>query len=412
MQHGVRLQDLTPAADPGAGRNGATTALCGYDARAVTDVLIRADTTRSPEMRHEVPLAIPDPFLYAEQNGRRHVVVGAMEIPRIQELGTDLEPHPLEEFGLDELIEKGLKHHEVGLDIALRACRSFGVTSAAVPDTFPLELADHLRANGIEVRADRELFVARRRVKSDAERAGIRRAQRAAEAGMAAACELLRRAEPDGDTLHLDGEPLTCERIKLAVEHAFSTHGAAAEEFIVSHGAQTAIGHEMGSGPIAPGEPVLLDLWPRDRDSGCYADMTRTFAVGAPSDELREYQRLCREAINRAVAAIKPGVLGSEVNRLVCELFHEHGYPTLLSKEPGTVLEDGFFHGLGHGVGLEVHEQPILGRLGEELVAGDVVTVEPGLYRSGFGGCRLEDLVHVTDDGAEVLTDFPYDLEP
>ena len=99
--------------------------------------------------------------------------------------------------------------------------------------------------------------------------------------------------------------------------------------------------------------------------------------------------------------------------KLVCELFEEHGQKTALSKPPGEVLENGFFHGLGHGVGLEVHEAPGMGRGATgELLAGDVVTLEPGLYRQGFGGCRLEDLVLVTEDGAENLTDFPYDLKP
>src|SRR6184192_671046 len=283
---------------------------------------------------------------------------------------------------------------------------------ASVPSTFPLEVADHLRANGIEVKADRELFIGRRRVKNDAELAGIRRAQRAAEGAMQAARELLRAAEPQNGGLVVDGEPLTCERLKLAVEQVFTEHGVFADEFIVSHGAQTAIGHDMGSGPIAPNEPICLDLFPRDRESGCYADMTRTFVVGEPSDELREYHKLCREALDRAVAAVKPGIPGKDLNRLACDIFEEHGFPTLLSKQPGEVLKDGFYHSLGHGVGLEVHEEPALGRGPGELVAGDVIAVEPGLYRNGYGGCRLEDLVHVTEDGAEILTDYPYDLEP
>jgi Xaa-Pro aminopeptidase len=378
----------------------------------VADVLIYADSLRSPEMRHEVPIAIPDPFLYAERNGERHAVASSFELDRITSVAPDLEVLPPEEFGLDELYGQGLSRDEIELEIVLRAVRRFGIEQAAVPATFPLELADHLRANGIEVSAARAQFVARRRVKNPAELAGIRRAQRAAEAAMTAARDLLRSAEQQNGGLVVDGEPLTCERVKLAVEQAFMANGAFADEFIVSHGAQTAVGHDMGSGPIAPDEPVCLDLFPRDRESGCFADMTRVFVVGEPSDELREYHRLCREALERSVAAVKPGIAGSELNRICCEVFEEHGYPTLLSKQPGEVLKDGFYHSLGHGVGLEVHEQPNLGRGPGDLVAGDVIAVEPGLYRHGYGGCRLEDLVLVTEDGAEVLTEYPYDLEP
>jgi Xaa-Pro aminopeptidase len=264
----------------------------------------------------------------------------------------------------------------------------------------------------VQVHADRRHFVERRRVKNEAELAGIRRAQRAAEAAMDAARELLRSAERQNGGLLVEGEPLTCERIKLAVEQAFTANGAFADEFIVSHGPQTAIGHDMGSGPIAPDEPVCLDLFPRDRESGCFADMTRVFVVGQPSDELQEWHRLCKEALERSVAAVKPGVAGSELHKISCDVFEQHGYPTLRSKEPGEVLQDGFYHSLGHGVGLEVHEEPTLGRAPGELVAGDVIAVEPGLYRNGYGGCRLEDLVLVTENGGEVLTDYPYDLEP
>jgi Xaa-Pro aminopeptidase len=378
----------------------------------VADVLIHADSIRSAEMRHEVPVAVPDPFLYAEHEGSRHVVASSFELDRITAVAPDIEVLPYEEFGLDELYAQGLTRHQIDLEVVLRAARRFGVEQAVVPSTFPLEVADSLRANGIEVTADRENFVQRRRVKSDAELAGIRRAQHAAEAGMTAARELLRAAERQNGNLVVDGEPLTCELIKVAVERAFTANGAFADEFIVSHGAQTAVGHDMGSGPIEPGEPVCLDLFPRDRESGCFADMTRVFVVGDPSDELAEYHRLCREALEQSVAAVRPGVAGSELNRICSKVFEEHGYPTLLSKKPGEVLRDGFYHSLGHGVGLEVHEDPSLGRGPGELVAGDVIAVEPGLYRHGYGGCRLEDLVLVTEDGPEVLTDYPYDLAP
>src|SRR4029078_2596958 len=181
-----------------------------YDAPAVADVLIYADTIRSPEMRHEVPLAVPDPFLYAERDGQQHVVLSSFELDRRAEVAPNLNALPYEELGIDELYAQGLSRPEIELETILRAARRFGVERAVVPATFPLEVADHprahrlvpatfplevadhLRANGIEVTADREYFVQRRRVKNDAELAGIRRAQRAAEGGVDAAPELLR----------------------------------------------------------------------------------------------------------------------------------------------------------------------------------------------------------------------------
>ena len=375
------------------------------------DVIIWADTLRSPEMRHEVPVVVPDPFLYLERDGERHVVITPFEVERVQ--GHDgLQPHAHEEFGWDDLVKQGIPMEEVELGTAVRAVKELGVEKAVVPATFPVELADRLRAEGVEITPDRETFVQRRRVKSEAELEGIGRAQRGAEAGMDAARELFRRAEERDGSLLLDGEPLTCERVKNAIQQAFTELNLLCEEFIVSHGAQTAIGHEMGFGEIKPNEPIVLDLWPRDRESSCYADMTRTFVIGEPSEELATYQKLVYEALQRSLAAVKPGVAGRDVYVVASELFHEAGYPTGLHKKDGEVLENGFFHGLGHGVGLEVHEQPWLSRYPGELVEGDVITLEPGLYRNGYGGCRLEDLVLVTKDGGELLTDYPYDLKP
>ena len=376
------------------------------------DVLIYADSIRSPEMRREVPIAIPDPFLYVERDGVRHVVVTSFEIDRVRTVPGAPMPHAYEEFGYDELIAQGLSRKDVDLEVVVNACLELGVAEAAVPWSFPARFADRLREAGVAVHPERELFEGRRRVKSEGQLAGIRRAQRAAEEAMDAARALLRRAEPDGGALLLDGAPLTSERIKAAILEIFTARGMASEEFIVSHGAQSAVGHEMGSGAIAAGEPIVIDLWPKDIETACYADMTRTFVVGEPPEEIARYHALCREALDRSLDAIRAGRTGAEVFGLACEVFHEAGEPTQLSKKPGEVLEDGFYHGLGHGVGLEVHEEPSLGRTPATLVAGDVVTVEPGCYRRGYGGVRLEDLVLVTEDGAENLTDYPYALEP
>ena len=378
----------------------------------MSDLLIRGDTVRSPELRHEVPVVIPDPFIYAEKDGRRVVVIHSLEIPRVRESASGLEVVPIEQLGADELYGAGMTGWEVDLELALRACRELGIAKATVPAGFPVGHADHLRANGIEIVVDRDVFDNRRRAKNETELRGIRRAQKACEAALDVARDLLRRAEPNGAGLEVDGRPLTSERIKRAIEDVFADHDVEGSDMIVSHGPQTAVGHDMGSGQIKPNEPIVFDLFPRDKETGCYADMTRTYVVGEPSDEVKKWYGLVKEALEKSTAGVRPGVNGRVLYELVCDIFHGAGYKTQLNKEPGEVLEDGFFHGLGHGVGLEVHELPNMGRIGHDLIPGDVVTVEPGLYRSGYGGLRLEDLVLVTEDGYEVITDYPYGLQP
>ena len=378
----------------------------------MTDVLIHADTFRSPELRHEVALGVPDPFLYAEIGGVRHIVIGAMEIPRLATFGL-YELHPFEEYGSDELIASGLSYGELRREVPVRAVKALGLERASVPETFPLWFADRLRAEGVELTVDGELFDERRRAKTEPELAGIRRAQRAAEAGMDAARDLLRRAAPNGDGLAVDGAPLTVERIKNAMAQAFAANGTSADDFIVAPGPQGAVGHDMGSGPVRAGVPIVIDVWPRDNETSCYADMTRTFVVGDVPDDVARWHGLCKQALDAAVERIRHGVDGRSVYDVTCDIFEAAGEPTQRTKEAGKPLAEGFFHGLGHGVGLEVHEQPGMGLASKnELRSGDVVTVEPGLYRQGFGGVRLEDLVLVTAGGPENLTQYPYDLAP
>lgn len=221
-------------------------------------------------------------------------------------------------------MSRGTERDEAQLEVAVRACLGLGLERANVPGDFPIDLADRVRAAGIELVVDRRRFADRRRVKTPAELAGIRRAQAAAEAGMRAAAELLRAAQPDGDGdgdgLLAGGEPVTCERVREAIMEAVSRAGASpGDELIVSHGAQTASGHEFGSGPIRAGEPVVIDLWPRDPESACFADMTRTFVVGEVPDELRRYHVLTRESLARSLAAVRAGASGQEIFRISCE---------------------------------------------------------------------------------------------
>jgi Xaa-Pro aminopeptidase len=378
----------------------------------VADVLILGDTVRSPELRHEVPVPIGDPFVYAEVNGRRVAVVWSVEGDRIAVVDPTIEIVPSETFPSDELIRTGVDLYDIGPALTVRIVESLGIRSARVPGAFPLRHADALRDAGIELVPDQRFFDDRRRRKTETELAGIRRATRAAEAGMGAIAELLARSEPGDGGRVVDGEPLTCELLRAAAMEVFAEHGCRGDDLIVAHGPQAADGHATGSGRVGNDDHLVCDLYPYDLESACYSDMTRTFAVGTPAPEIAAWHEHTREALELARSTIRAGVNGADVNRVVCDLYEGLGYPTSLSKPEGTVLREGFNHSLGHGVGLDVHEAPYLGKTGHDLIAGDVVTLEPGLYRHGFGGVRLEDIVLVTEDGCETLSRYPYGLDP
>lgn len=377
------------------------------------DLLIHADTCRSPEQRHELPLMIPDPFLFVEHAGAAYAVLGLLDADNAVAARPDLTVMTATELGYDQLLAAGSSRVDAEWEVAVRACQRIGVGDALVPETFPVELADRLRAAGVHLQPSGETFSARRRVKTPGELDGIRRAQRAADAGVAAAAELLRAAEIDDGALRLDGMPLTSERVRSAIHVALGEHDAIADAIVVAAGAEGAVGHALGTGPIPAHTPLIVDIWPCDRTSSCFADITRTFVVGEVDPELRTWHNITRDALTIAREAIHPGAIASDVHRRVAEHYTAHGHATQLTKAPGELLRDGFFHGLGHGIGLWPHELPVLGPGSDTpIVAGEVFAIEPGTYRSGWGGVRLEDLVLVTDDGAEVLTTAPYDLEP
>lgn len=378
------------------------------------DVLIYGDTERSPALRHEVPLAIGDPFLYIERGNRRIILTNVTESARVARVVPEAELLLPEQLGQDELIDAGLSYAEIALEITARAVATAGVQRAIVPAEFPLALADRLRADGVMLTADEEAFDLRRRVKTPAELVGIRRAQVAAHAGMAAAAALLAAADIAGDTLHRDGRPLLAEDVRHALRAACAQAGAFAPPDVMVTSLWSGGGHDPGIGPLPTNLPITIDLWPRDEATGCWADMTRTFVAGDVSAPVATLRDTVRAALEAARALIRPGVTGRDAYSAAAQIIEDAGHPTQRTAAPGEALDHGFYFSLGHGVGLDVHEAPSLGRTGHApFIAGDVVAIEPGIESiPGLGGMRYEDLLLVTEDGCETLTDFSYELQP
>jgi Xaa-Pro aminopeptidase len=378
-------------------------------------LLLAGDTERSAALRHEIPVPIGDPLLFADVDGRRYVLTTRLESGRVQRELPDAKILDFFDLGYKELVESGLTMHEAGLEVEARVVRDIGISEAIVPPDFPLALGDRLRQDGVVLTVDVAAVEQRRRAKTPVELEGIRVAQRAAEAGMAAASELLARAVPGAEgRLEVDGKSLLAEDVRAALREVCADHGAPCPPDVIVASVWQGNGHEPGSGPLPAGLPIHIDLWPRHEETGCWADMARTFVAGEPVSEhaelIAEQDRLVREALDQAKAAVRPGVTGRELFDATCELFESAGYATQRTTDGE---ENGFQHSLGHGVGLEVHEAPGLGLSGRDpLVVGDVIAIEPGLWDERAGGVCHEDLVLVTETGGEVLTQFPYDLAP
>jgi Xaa-Pro aminopeptidase len=378
------------------------------------DVLLYGDTERNPALRHEIPIAIGDPFLYAEVGGRTYIVTSELERDRIAAVRPDAELIDYMELGFHDLLRAGISRSEISLELVSRAVKLARATHAVVDFDFPVGVADRLRSEGVTLVIDDGTVIhSRRRAKSDAEMAGIRRAQDAAEASIAAAAAMLREAEAVDGTLYLEGRPLLAERVRAEMSGACVPYGALLPPTVIVASVWQGVGHEPGSGPLPAGLPIQIDVWPQDEQTSCWADMTRTFLVGGePDEEVLRQERLVRDALERARSAVKPGVLGRELHDMTCDLFEAAGYSTQRTG-PGDDPSEGFQFSLGHGVGLEVHEDPGLGQAGRDpLVAGDVLAIEPGLWRRDVGGVRFEDLLLVTEDGCETLTSYPYVLTP
>ncbi|MBI4434801.1 aminopeptidase P family protein [Candidatus Uhrbacteria bacterium] len=357
-------------------------------------------STKSSDMRYLVRVEIPDPFFLLDTGDRTIIFLDHREFGVFQEQN---ENPAIELVLVNPLMEAA---REISGDgpaagkLALHILRTYGVLGDAigVPTSFPLNVADFLRAQGARLTPTHP-FVPQRLRKTNEEVAAIRESLRRTHEAFRIIETMLREAAIVGDAVEYRGALLTSEMLKRAAEEAlFARDLFNVEGIIVSCGPHAAIPHHPGHGPIRAGETIVCDIFPRHRASGYFADMTRTYVKGSPSSEIVRMYDAVRTAQERAIAAVRPGAIGRGVHAVSCVTFRELGY---------DIGDRGFTHGTGHGLGLDVHEEPFLNATATTaLEPGHVVTVEPGLYYPERGGIRIEDVVVVTDNGCENLTEY------
>jgi Xaa-Pro aminopeptidase len=343
----------------------------------------------------------PDPFIFLTIKGERMLIMNDLEMDRARSQATVERVLSLSE------IERSLKNQGVGqvgtVEIVHAVLRDHGVRKLTVPRTFPYAYAARLLELGYELETGKEPFYEQRAIKTDEEIRHVEVAQRATEEAVAAAHEWVRSADTKNGVLWLDGEPLTSERIKKLINVKLMERDCVAQHTIVAGGDQACDPHNEGSGPLRANQSIIFDVFPRHSQSRYFADMSRTVVKGRPTPELRRLHQTVLDAQEDAITKIRDGADGAKIHQGICDRFDAAGFKTGLVN--GRM--QGYFHGTGHGVGLDIHEAPRISRTGSLLQEGHIVTVEPGLYYPGLGAARIEDMVLVTRDGCRNLTKFP-----
>ncbi|HJN71049.1 MAG: aminopeptidase P family protein [Phycisphaerae bacterium] len=289
--------------------------------------------------------------------------------------------------------------------------RRNGITTVIADRTLPLMYVHFIEAAGMRVNLDQDMGVLDRRVKDAEELDNLRQAQKVTEDAMRMACETVAGATSGSDgVLHTNGTPLTSQRLRTMIDTFLLEQNFFNPPCIVAGGSDGGDCHELGSGELFTEQPVIIDIFPLDKSSMYNGDCTRTVVHGNVPDEIIRMHAAVAEAKQSATSIIKAGVAGEEVHLETIRVLKKHGYVEGLPKENDPPTFCSMPHGTGHGIGLDVHEPPLLDRNGAVLLAGDVVTIEPGLYSHALGGVRIEDMVVVTEVGCENFNSLPEGL--
>ena len=367
--------------------------------------LLYAASETDPDILYATGFSAPDPFLFVEAGGRRVMVASDLEMDRARRQAR------VDEVRSWSALVRALQARgrpAASADVIAAALAALDVRAARVPAAFPLGLAMELDARGLRLEVEPDPFWPERERKTPAEVRAITAALRAAEAGLEAGLLALRACRIGRDGwLKRDGRRFTAEDLRAAVNTRILAEGCIPSRTICAPGDQAVDPHEEGHGPIRAHEPVVMDIFPRSERTGYYGDLTRTVVRGRASERLREVHALVHEGVRLGHRRLRDGASGVAIHREIQSLFDAGGYPT----GPRDGRMQGFFHGTGHGLGLQIHEPPSISVRPSILRAGHVVTVEPGLYYLGLGGVRIEDVAVVTARGSRNLTRVPKVLE-
>ena len=347
-------------------------------------------------------------FVEAEGE-RRHLIVRDIEMGRAREqAAVDSVSCPADFTPANGL--SGDRETATAQSVAECLARE-GVEHVTSDRTLPLSFVDELRARNMEIVYDPELGVLDRRQKTAAEIAALREAQRDTESAIRMACETIATSSPGTDgILQHDGDALTSERIREMIDLHLLGMGYETSPSIVAGGACGGDCHERGTGPLRTGEPIIIDVFPRNKTSLYVGDCTRCVVHGEVPPTIMAMHAAIIEAKAAATAATRAGVTGEQVHEATLGAIHSHGFASGLPGEEDPADRIAMTHGTGHGVGLDVHEPPLLDFGGPVLLEGDALTIEPGLYAPAIGGLRVEDMVIVTASGAENLNTLPEGL--
>ncbi|MGI8431320.1 MAG: M24 family metallopeptidase [Chthoniobacterales bacterium] len=366
--------------------------------------LMVANSETDADMLYATKFFAPDPFVFLERSGQRTLLLSDLEIDRARRTAQADEFLPYSQF---EKEVQGSKRQAPSYDeVVTHFLKQQKVKSALVPEKFPLALARKLEANKIRIEAAGERYWPERAAKTDAELRLLRKALEITEAGMARGIEVLKKSKPGkGQKLEWSGKVLTSEILRAEIDSAVLRAGGLPANTIVAGGDQACDPHERGHGPLKANSLIILDIFPRSATSGYYGDLTRTVLRGRASDAQRKLWDTVNAGQAIALKKMKPGVDGLKLHQEIKQFFADQGFPT----EVRDGRQTGFFHGTGHGLGLEIHEYPRFQKTVFE--AGQVITVEPGLYYPGLGGVRTEDVVALTKKGIRMLSRFRNELE-